>query len=293
MTTNAEPAVISVEGLHVHVAAAGGAGDVALVEDVSFSLAHGETLGIVGESGSGKTLTALSLMGLLQPPLRVSRGRIVLAGTELTGMREDTLRTLRGDRIAMVFQEPMTSLNPVLTIGRQLVETLRAHRDVSARQARDKAVALLERVRIPDAAAKLGSYPHEFSGGMRQRVMIAMAMMCDPQVVIADEPTTALDVTIQAEVLSLLRELQRDFGTAIVFISHDLGVIGDVADRVMVMHRGRVVEEGATRDVLLAPRHDYTRALIAARPMLLRGEQALQLRERRQQALLTVPAAAD
>ncbi|CAB3871287.1 Oligopeptide transport ATP-binding protein OppD [Achromobacter aegrifaciens] len=251
-----------------------------LVDDISFTLARGETLGIVGESGSGKTLTSLALMGLLHPPLSVTKGEILLDGVNLAGLPEARLRTLRGNRIAMVFQEPMTSLNPVLTIGRQLVETLRAHKPVSQAQARDKAVALLERVRIPDAANKLASYPHEFSGGMRQRVMIAMAMMCDPHVLIADEPTTALDVTIQAEVLSLLRDIQQEFGTAIVFISHDLGVIGDVADRVMVMYRGRAVEAGSAADVLLKPQHDYTRALIGARPKLVRGEQALALEER-------------
>ncbi len=219
-------------------------------------------------------------MGLLQAPLSVTKGEILLDGVNLAGLPEARMRALRGSRIAMVFQEPMTSLNPVLTIGRQLIETLRAHAPVSKAQARDKAVALLERVRIPDAANKLGSYPHEFSGGMRQRVMIAMAMMCDPKVLIADEPTTALDVTIQAEVLGLLRDIQREFETAIVFISHDLGVVGDVADRVMVMYRGRAVEAGTAEDVLLTPQHDYTRALIGARPKLVRGEQALALKER-------------
>ena len=270
--------VVAVNHLEVSVAQRGARH--VLVDDISFTLARGETLGIVGESGSGKTLTSLALMGLLQAPLGVTRGEILLDGVDLAGLPEARMRALRGSRIAMVFQEPMTSLNPVLTIGRQLTETLRAHASVSQAQARDKAVALLERVRIPDAANKLGSYPHEFSGGMRQRVMIAMAMMCDPKVLIADEPTTALDVTIQAEVLSLLRDIQREFETAIVFISHDLGVIGDVADRVMVMYRGRAVEAGTAEEVLLAPRHDYTRALIGARPKLVRGEQALALKER-------------
>ncbi len=270
--------VVAVNHLEVAVSQRGALN--VLVDDISFALARGETLGIVGESGSGKTLTSLALMGLLQAPLGVTKGEILLDGVDLAGLPEARMRALRGSRIAMVFQEPMTSLNPVLTIGRQLTETLRAHASVSQAQARDKAVALLERVQIPDAANKLGSYPHEFSGGMRQRVMIAMAMMCDPKVLIADEPTTALDVTIQAEVLSLLRDIQREFETAIVFISHDLGVIGDVADRVMVMYRGRAVEAGTAEEVLLAPRHDYTRALIGARPKLVRGEQALALKER-------------
>ncbi len=277
MSNNPSPAV-TVNHLEIAVSQRGTSN--VLVDDISFTLARGETLGIVGESGSGKTLTSLALMGLLQPPLSVTKGEILLDGVNLAGLPEARLRTLRGNRIAMVFQEPMTSLNPVLTIGRQLVETLQAHKPVSQAQARDKAVALLERVRIPDAANKLASYPHEFSGGMRQRVMIAMAMMCDPHVLIADEPTTALDVTIQAEVLSLLRDIQQEFGTAIVFISHDLGVIGDVADRVMVMYRGRAVEAGSAADVLLKPQHDYTRALIGARPKLVRGEQALALEER-------------
>jgi peptide/nickel transport system ATP-binding protein len=276
--SSATNTVLAVEHLEVSVANEGR--ETILVDDVSFSLAQGETLGIVGESGSGKTLTSLAMMGLLQAPLRISKGRITLAGADLAALDAEKMRRLRGNRIAMIFQEPMTSLNPVLTIGRQLTETLRAHENVSPAQARDKAVALLERVRIPDAAAKLRSYPHEFSGGMRQRVMIAMAMMCDPQALIADEPTTALDVTIQAEVLGLLREIQRDFKTAIVFISHDLGVIADVADRVLVMHRGRVVEQGGAREVLRAPQHAYTQALIAARPRLLRGEQALALTRR-------------
>ncbi|CAB3652301.1 Glutathione import ATP-binding protein GsiA [Achromobacter denitrificans] len=270
--------VVAVNHLEVAVSQRGALN--VLVDDISFALARGETLGIVGESGSGKTLTSLALMGLLQAPLSVTKGEILLDGVNLAGLPEARMRALRGSRIAMVFQEPMTSLNPVLTIGRQLIETLRAHAPVSKAQARDKAVALLERVRIPDAANKLGSYPHEFSGGMRQRVMIAMAMMCDPKVLIADEPTTALDVTIQAEVLGLLRDIQREFETAIVFISHDLGVVGDVADRVMVMYRGRAVEAGTAEDVLLTPQHDYTRALIGARPKLVRGEQALALKER-------------
>lgn len=279
MINQSQDAVVSVDD--VHIAVADGAALQTLVRGVSFEVRKGETLGIVGESGSGKTLTSLALMGLLQPPLKVMNGSMRLASHELIGMPEERMRLLRGNRIAMIFQEPMTSLNPVLTIGRQLIETLRAHQPMSKGQARDKAVALLERVRIPDAASKLGSYPHEFSGGMRQRVMIAMAMMCDPEVLIADEPTTALDVTIQAEVLALLREIQRDFGTAIIFISHDLGVIAEVAHRVMVMYRGSVVEHGRTEDVLGAPSHDYTKALIGARPRLLRGEAARALGPRR------------
>lgn len=281
MNSTLEP-VVAVE--HLDISVVDRNASHILVKDVSFQLTQGETLGIVGESGSGKTLTSLALMGLLQPPLRATRGSMRLAGQELIDMPEKRMRTLRGNRIAMIFQEPMTSLNPVLTIGRQLTEALMAHQNVTLTQARDKAVALLERVRIPDAASRLRSYPHEFSGGMRQRVMIAMAMMCDPQVLIADEPTTALDVTIQAEVLMLLREIQRDFKTAIVFISHDLGVIGEVADRVMVMYRGSVVEKGSVNEVLRAPRHPYTQALIGARPKLLRGEQALTLTSRRRLA---------
>lgn len=264
-----------------------------LVREVNFSLQAGKTMGIVGESGSGKTLTSLALLGLLPESLSIPKGSIKLLGEELVGAPESRLRSLRGNKISMVFQEPMTSLNPVLTIGYQLAESLATHTGCTHKQALDKAVKLLDRVRIPNAKERLKSYPHELSGGMRQRVMIAMAMMCDPKVIVADEPTTALDVTVQAEVLSLLKNLQQEFHTAVVFISHDLGVIGDICDDVMVMFRGDVVETGAVADVLQRPQHSYTKALLAARPTFLRGEQALQLHKRKKLADISTSLGVD
>jgi ABC-type dipeptide/oligopeptide/nickel transport system ATPase component len=266
------------------IAVAGDQDESSLVRDVNFTLTEGKTMGIVGESGSGKTLTSLALMGLLSPPLKVTSGSIKLMGEELVGAPEQRMRGLRGDRIAMVFQEPMTSLNPVLTIGYQLSEALMVHSGCSRKEALQKAVSLLDRVRIPNAKGRLKNYPHELSGGMRQRVMIAMAMMCDPKVIVADEPTTALDVTVQAEVLALLKDLQREFKTAVVFISHDLGVIGDVCDEVTVMYRGDVVETGVVSDVLKQPKHAYTAALLAARPAFHRGENAHLLDKRKRLA---------
>ncbi|WP_175795871.1 ABC transporter ATP-binding protein [Burkholderia anthina] len=274
--------VLTVSGLSIAVGDE--EGDRSLVRDVNFSLAEGRTIGIVGESGSGKTLTSLALMGLLSHPLKVTSGSIKLAGEELVTASEQRMRELRGNRIAMVFQEPMTSLNPVLTIGYQLSEALMVHSGCSRKTALEKAVKLLERVKIPNAQVRVKSYPHELSGGMRQRVMIAMAMMCDPKVIVADEPTTALDVTVQAEVLMLLKDLQREFQTAVVFISHDLGVIGDVCDDVMVMYRGDVVETGTVTDVLKNPKHAYTAALLAARPAFHRGDQAHLLNQKKRLA---------
>jgi len=239
---------------------------VTAVRNLSFEVARGETLAIVGESGCGKSLTALSLLGLLPPTGHVAAGHIRLEGRDLVGLSEPYLRDLRGRRIAMIFQEPMTALNPVLTIGEQIVEAIREHEAVSAAVARRRALALLDRVRIPDAARRFDDHPHRLSGGMRQRVMIAIALACSPAVLVADEPTTALDVTIQAQILSLIDELKRDSGTAVVLITHDLGVVAEHADRVLVMYAGRKVEEGQTDDLLARPLHPYTRGLIAARP---------------------------
>ncbi|BDA86424.1 ABC transporter ATP-binding protein [Aureimonas sp. SA4125] len=263
-------AVLRVENLTVSVG--GSAEPKAVVSDLSFTLARGETLCIAGESGSGKSMTALAIMGLLpKPAARIAGGAIRLGDTDLATLDERGLRNIRGDRVAMIFQEPMTSLNPVLTIGRQLTEAIRAHRDVSAAQAREKAIAALEAVRIPDAAARLSQHPHELSGGMRQRVMIAMALALEPDVLIADEPTTALDVTVQAQVLGLLKELQQTFGTAIILITHDMGVVAEMADRVVVMRQGQVVEEGAVKSLFAAPTHPYTQALLAAVPRMGAG----------------------
>jgi peptide/nickel transport system ATP-binding protein len=259
--------VLRVEGLCVSVRTE--AGLKPLVQDLSFDLRKGETLAIAGESGSGKSITSLAIMGLLPPPaVRVTGGRVSLSGQELTGMPEAALRAIRGDRIAMIFQEPMTSLNPVMTVGAQLTEAIRAHEPVGRGEAAKRAVDALKAVRLSEPERRMRQYPHELSGGMRQRVMIAMALALRPEVLIADEPTTALDVTVQREVLDLLRDLQRDLGTAIILITHDMGVVAEMADRVIVMRQGRQVETATTVDIFARPQADYTRALLAAVPRM-------------------------
>ena len=243
-----------------------------VVSDLSFSIAQGETLCLAGESGSGKSMTALALMGLLpKPAARLAGGSIRLCGAELATLDQNRMRAIRGNRIAMIFQEPMTSLNPVLSIGMQLTEAIRAHRPVGRDEARRLAIEALDAVRIPQAAARLGQYPHQLSGGQRQRVMIAMALALKPDVLLADEPTTALDVTVQAQVLALLKELQRDLGTALLLITHDMGVVAEMGDRVIVMRQGRKVDEGDTVSLFSAPRSDYARALLAAVPRIGSG----------------------
>ena len=237
------------------------------VNGITFDLHAGRTLGIVGESGSGKSVSALAMLGIL-PKTAKTGGEVLLDGTDLLGLSTADLRSRRGADIAMVFQDPMTSLNPVLTIGRQLTEALRAHLDMDAAAARAEAVRLLDRVGIPDASRRLDDYPHQFSGGMRQRVMIAMAISCKPKVLIADEPTTALDVTIQAQILELLDDLVRDEGMALILITHDLGVVAGVCERTNVMYAGRFVETGATDDVFELPRHPHTHGLLASIPRL-------------------------
>ena len=259
--------VLSVEGLTVSVRTE--AGVRALVEGLSFDLRRGETLAIAGESGSGKSITSLAIMGLLPPPaVRLTGGRVVLGGTDLTRLAEPAMRAVRGDRIAMIFQEPMTSLNPVMTVGAQLTEAIRAHEPVSRAEARRRGVEALRAVRLSQPERRMGQYPHELSGGMRQRVMIAMALALRPEVLIADEPTTALDVTVQREVLDLLRDLQRETGTAIILITHDMGVVAEMADRVIVLREGRVVEAAPVADLFARPTADYTRDLLAAVPRL-------------------------
>jgi oligopeptide/dipeptide ABC transporter ATP-binding protein len=244
-------------------------GEAAAVDGVTLSIDEGETLGVVGESGCGKSVTALSVMRLIQtPPGRIAAGEIYFQGRNLLALREDEMRAIRGNDIAMIFQEPMTSLNPVFTIGSQIVEAVVLHRGLSKAQARAEAVRLLELVEIPEAAARADDYPHQLSGGMRQRVMIAMALSCDPRLLIADEPTTALDVTIQAQILDLLDSLQHRLGMAMMLITHDLGVVAEQAERVAVMYAGRVVEEGSAEAVLECPMHPYTRGLLASQPGL-------------------------
>ncbi|ABA80861.1 dipeptide ABC transporter ATP-binding protein [Rhodobacter sphaeroides] len=261
---------LTVEGLEVSVRTE--AGLRPLVSGLSFTLARGETLAIAGESGSGKSITSLAIMGLLPPPaVRITGGRVKLGRTELTDLPEGRMRAIRGDRVAMIFQEPMTSLNPVLTIGTQLAEAIRAHETVSKAEARARALEALRSVRLSQPERRLDQYPHELSGGMRQRVMIAMALALRPEVLIADEPTTALDVTVQREVLDLLRDLQRELGTAIILITHDMGVVAEMADRVIVMRDGRMVEEGPATQIFTEPRAEYTRALLAAVPRMGAG----------------------
>jgi peptide/nickel transport system ATP-binding protein len=257
--------LLEVDSLGVDIRLSDGA--LHAVRDVSFSLERGETLAIVGESGSGKSMTSLALMNLL--PKRAERRalRLVFDGIDLAKAPEARMRALRGNRMAMIFQEPMTSLNPSYTIGNQLIEALRCHRSVSVTEARDRAAHLLEKVGIPAAATRLNQYPHQLSGGLRQRVMIAMALMCGPDLIIADEPTTALDVTIQAQILHLLADLKNEFGMAMILISHDLGVVARVADKVAVMYVGQVVESGASRQLFRTPRHPYTRGLLNCIPV--------------------------
>jgi oligopeptide/dipeptide ABC transporter ATP-binding protein len=241
-------------------------GAVPAVDDISFEIRAGETLGLVGESGSGKSVTALSIMRLVQPPGRVAGGRLVFKGRDLATLDERAMRRVRGADIALIFQEPMTALNPVFTIGDQISETLLVHGRASRADATAKAVELLDAVRIPDAASRVRDYPHQLSGGMRQRVLIAMALACRPALVIADEPTTALDVTIQAEILDLLRDMKARFQLSLLLITHDLGVIAGTADRVAVMYAGRIVETGPVRALFRNPSHPYTRGLLASIP---------------------------
>ena len=276
MTTGAEP-LLEIQNLQTHFFTP--AGVVRAVDGVSYSVRGGETLGVVGESGCGKSVTALSILRLVaSPPGKIVGGSIRFEGRELLELREGEMEDLRGNDIAMIFQEPMTSLNPLLTIGRQIAEAIELHRGLPRREAWDEAVEMLRRVHIPEPERRVHSYPHQLSGGMRQRAMIAMALSCHPKLLIADEPTTALDVTIQAQILDLMRELQDKTGAAIVLITHDMGVVAENADRVVVMYAGRKVEEASADDLFDSPGHPYTRGLLGSRPNL---EVAAQLDTRR------------
>jgi peptide/nickel transport system ATP-binding protein len=239
-------------------------GLVQAVGGVSLSLSQGETLGIVGESGSGKSVTMMSVMRLINDPNAHFEGEVLYKGHDLMTLNREQMREIRGTGIAMIFQDPMTSLNPVYRVGWQIAEQIRAHENVSKQAARARAIELLAAVGIPQAAERVDNYPHEFSGGMRQRVMIAMAVSCHPDILIADEPTTALDVTIQAQILSLLRKLKDEFGTAVVLITHDMGVVADMADRIAVMYAGRIVEQGSRREVFYDAQHPYTWGLLGS-----------------------------
>ena len=266
MTTPATP-LLQIEGLRTVFKATHG--DVPAVDGVSLSVARGQTLGIVGESGCGKSMLSLSVMRLVPPPGRIAAGRVLFEGRDLAALPAPAMRDIRGDRIAMIFQEPMTSLNPVFTVGDQITEAMRAHdRGASRAQLKARAIAALDRVRIPAAARRFEDYPHQMSGGMRQRVMIAMALSCDPDLLIADEPTTALDVTVQAQILDLLRDLQAQSGMAIILITHDLGVVAEMADEVAVMYAGRVVERTTGTAIFDDPQHPYTLGLLGSIPKI-------------------------
>ncbi|MEJ7793522.1 MAG: ABC transporter ATP-binding protein [Gaiellaceae bacterium] len=259
--------LLEVNDLHTHFFTREGV--VRAVDGISFSLEKGKTLGIVGESGCGKSVTALSIMGLIpKPPAKIVSGSVIYDGQDLTKLPERKLEDLRGREIAMIFQDPMTSLNPTLTLGIQITETIRRHYDVPKAQARKKAIELLDEVRIPRASERLDDYPHRFSGGMRQRVMIAIALSCDPKLLIADEPTTALDVTVQASVLDLLDDLKAEHDMGMILITHDMGVVAESADDIIVMYAGQVVEQASTLDLFDRPEHPYTEALLGALPQI-------------------------
>ncbi len=260
-------ALLEVNDLHTHFFTREGV--VRAVDGVSFSVERGKTLGIVGESGCGKSVTALSIMGLIpQPPARIVEGSVMFEGRDLVRLPERELEDVRGNEISMIFQDPMTCLNPTLRIGTQITETVRRHQGLSRQDARRRAVELLEQVRIPNAAGRLDDYPHRYSGGMRQRVMIAMALSCTPKLLIADEPTTALDVTVQAQVLDLLEELRREYQMAMIIITHDMGVVAEAADDIVVMYAGQIVEQADVLELFDHPEHPYTEALLGALPQL-------------------------
>jgi peptide/nickel transport system ATP-binding protein len=243
-------------------------GTLVAVDGASFSIAPGEVLGVVGESGAGKSLTGTAIIGLLEPPGCIAAGEIWLEGERIDNLPHEALRRIRGRRIGAIFQDPLTSLNPLYTIGQQLVETIRTHMDIDAAEARQRALALLREVGIPAPEARIDHYPHQFSGGMRQRVVIALALCAEPRLIIADEPTTALDVSIQAQIIQLLKRLARDHGTAVMLITHDMGVIAETADRVAVMYAGRIAEIGPVREVIRAARHPYTVGLMGSIPKI-------------------------
>ncbi len=266
----AEPAtqarVLEVANLRVEFAQR--RGTLVAVNDISFHIAEGEVLGVVGESGAGKSLTGAAVIGLLEPPGRIGQGEVRLDGVRIDNLPYERLRRLRGKRIGMVFQDPLTSLNPLYTVGRQLIETIQTHDDMSAGEARQRAIDLLAEVGIPSPAQRIDQYPHQFSGGMRQRVVIALALCANPRVVIADEPTTALDVSIQAQIIKLLKRLCSEHGAAVMLITHDMGVIAETADRVAVMYAGRIVEVGPSREVIKHAKHPYTRGLMGSIPIV-------------------------
>ena len=260
--------LLKVENLRIELATRDGIAPV--IDDLSLELNEGETLSFVGESGCGKSMTALAIMGLLPEKVgRVAAGKIIFNGEDLATANDARLREIRGNEISMIFQEPMTSLNPVYTIGEQIAEVLRRHQNLSSTQAWNKAIELLDAVRIPNPKARVNDYPHQMSGGQRQRVMIAIALACEPKILIADEPTTALDVTVQAQIFDLLRDLGREMGTAIILITHDMGAVAEMAERMIVMYAGRKAEDGPVEQIINHPRHPYTKGLISCVPHLM------------------------
>ncbi|MCS6892089.1 MAG: ABC transporter ATP-binding protein [Rhodovarius sp.] len=264
-------------------------GRLVALDDVSFSIAPGEVLGVVGESGAGKSMTGAAIIGLLEPPGRITGGEILLEGRRIDNLPHEELRRIRGRKIGAIFQDPLTTLNPLYTIGRQLVETMTTHLPIGPAEARERAIGWLEQVGIPAARERIDSYPHQFSGGMRQRVVIALALCAEPRLVIADEPTTALDVSIQAQVIALLKRLAREKGTAMMLITHDMGVIAETADRVAVMYAGRIVEIGPVREVVKNPRHPYSAGLMASIPPLDRRVERLAAIEGAMPRLSAIP----
>jgi peptide/nickel transport system ATP-binding protein len=258
--------LLRVENLRVELPTRRGV--LTAIDDISFAIAPGEVLGVVGESGAGKSLTGTAIIGLLEPPLRIAGGRITLAGRRIDNLPDEAMRRIRGREIGAIFQDPLTSLNPLYTIGRQLVETIRTHLDLSPAVAHERALSLLREVGIAGAETRIDHYPHQFSGGMRQRVVIALAIAANPRLIIADEPTTALDVSIQAQIIALLKRLCRDHGTAVMLVTHDMGVIAETAHRVAVMYAGRIVEIGEVAEIVAHPRHPYTRGLMDSIPRI-------------------------
>lgn len=250
-------------------------GTLRALDHVSFTIAPGEILGVVGESGAGKSLTGAAIIGLLEPPGRIAGGEIRLRGQRIDALPADAMRRIRGKRIGAIFQDPLTSLNPLFTVGQQLVETIRAHLPVSASEARERAIRLLAETGIPAPEARFGQYPHQFSGGMRQRVVIALALAAEPELIVADEPTTALDVSIQAQIIALLKRLAREHGTAVMLVTHDMGVIAETCDRVAVLYAGRVAEIGPVAEVIHRPAHPYTRGLMGSIPAMDEDRDAL------------------
>ena len=263
VTSNTQP-LLSVLNLRIEFPTRRGI--LVAVDDISFNIAPGEILGVVGESGAGKSLTGAAIIGLLEPPGRIAQGQILLEGQRIDNLPYEKMRKIRGRRIGAIFQDPLTSLNPLYSVGRQLIETIQTHLPLSDREARDRALELLEEVGIPSAAERIGHYPHQFSGGMRQRVVIALALCAEPRLIIADEPTTALDVSIQAQIISLLKRLCHEHGTAVMLVTHDMGVIAEAADRVAVMYSGRIAEIGLVQEVVRAAKHPYTHGLMGSIP---------------------------